>query len=553
MKKVIIKENAASLVSIIAIAIVAVIIVVTVIKLVTGGANVLSKAHSASTETQEAKMVDEINLLLASYKTDSYASSNEEESMLKFLEELKNKGTIQNYWSSLDLTIMKYHDSYILLKKENKNYIVMGSIPLLGEEYAQKTIDNYKKSISNANKETIKFETNNLYIITKDVKENVYEYSIPNSSEITLVIVDDVEINNKSKNKPAIELLEGSTLNLYSYANVRISSMYNGNEEIIYNNITDNPGYAGIYVPTGTTLNIKGNGTITAYGGPAGKGGTLTKSDYTLGNGGGGAGAGIGGNGGIGGIAIDTQSLDGGIGGSCGEVNLYGSVKVYAYGGAGAEGGDSTNEGAGAGGGYPGAGVGGGGAGGGGATLLVGAGGYSGGAAISLDETKILGGKDGLAGSHIEDSSKSEYYYSGGGYLAGPDGIDTKKVNRAEKCLGGFMGMGNDDTMYSSCGGTGGSGGEIVLSGISELHAYNGNKLTSSDNGNSEPLIINAQDGFTLEKYSYRKVENSNMFTLARNSKKKKVKKTDYGQGIGAGAGFIEGNNGKFKDYSEKK
>ena len=33
--------------------------------------------------------------------------------------------------------------------------------------------------------------------------------------------------------------------------------------------------------------------------------------------------------------------------------------------------------------------------------------------------------------------------------------------------------------------------------------------------------------------------------------KKKKVKTIDYGQGIGAGAGYIEGKNGKFKDYTK--
>lgn len=363
MKKGIVKENAASLVSIIAIAVVAIIIIVTVIKLVTSGVNVLSKAQSASSETKEAKRIDEINLLLASYKTDAFTADNNEDSFGKYLEKLKTNATIQNYWHFEDLTIMKYDDSYILLKKQDKDNLVLGSVPLLGDEYAQKTIDNYKKSIDEKNEEIINFEDNNLYIISNDVTQNAYEYTIPDSLEVTLAFIDDIEINNKSKEKPAIELKEGSILNLYVYANIDVSSLYNGNEEIIYNEITDDPGYAGIYVPTGTRLNIFGKGKLTVYGGPAGKGGTFSQTDYTLGNGGGGAGAGIGGNGGIGGIATENQSLDGGVAGSCGDISLFGSVQVYAYGGAGAEGGDSNSEGAGAGGGYPGAGIGGGGAG----------------------------------------------------------------------------------------------------------------------------------------------------------------------------------------------
>lgn len=167
-------------------------------------------------------------------------------------------------------------------------------------------------------------------------------------------------------------------------------------------------------------------------------------------------------------------------------------------------------------------------------------------------KTQLKVEKIGLAGSNAEGSSYNEYYYSGGGYLKGPDGTDTKKTNRAEKCLGGFMGMGVEDTVYSSNGGTGGSGGVVILTGTTELNAYNGNKYTDGTEEQSEPLIINAQEGISIEKYSYKKVEGSN-FTLSKTSRKKKVKKTDYGQGIGAGAGYIEGNNGKFKDNTENE
>lgn len=363
MKKVIVKDNAASLMSIIIVAIVVIVIVSTVIKLVTGGANVLTKAKSASSETKESQKVESLNLLFTSYKTDALTSGKKGTNLKNYLQELKSKNSIQNFWYSKELSILKYDDSYFIVKSEDENNTVIGSVPIVSDEYAQKTMDNYLKSIEKNNKETISFENENVYIISKAVKKDCYDYTIPVDQQITIAIIDELEINNKNLEKPAIELLENSILNLYVYSDVHVSSLYNGNEKIIYNEITDQPGYAGIHVPVGATLNLFGNSDLTVKGGPAGKGGTYTLTDYTLGNGGGGAGAGIGGNGGIGGASAENESLEGGVGGSCGDVGIFGSVKVFAYGGCGAQGGDSTKEGAGAGGGYPAAGIGGGGAG----------------------------------------------------------------------------------------------------------------------------------------------------------------------------------------------
>lgn len=111
-------------------------------------------------------------------------------------------------------------------------------------------------------------------------------------------------------------------------------------------------------------------------------------------DGGGGAGAGIGGNGGNGGESNSTCGVnstnvygraytdgghDGYSGEDCGYVNIYNSVKVYAYGGAGSNTVPSLNYGTNSGGsGYPAAGIGGGGAGGAGGDWAGGAGGYVG-------------------------------------------------------------------------------------------------------------------------------------------------------------------------------
>lgn len=186
----------------------------------------------------------------------------------------------------------------------------------------------------------------------------------------------------------------------------------------------------------------------------------------------------------------------------------------------------------------------------GGATKLVAGGGFSGGSAISLENDKVKGGENGFSGGHTEDSDKIEYFYSGGGYLQGPDGNDTKKVNRSKKCLGGFYSVSENKEIIGSTGGISGSGGIVILSGKANLNAYNGNRYT--DKSQTEYTVIYSQSGKTIERYDYKKV-NGMAFTLSRVSKSKKVKTTDYGQGIGSGAGYIEGNNGRFKDNTKNK
>ena len=180
--------------------------------------------------------------------------------------------------------------------------------------------------------------------------------------------------------------------------------------------------------------------------------------------------------------------------------------------------------------------------------MLVGAGGYSGGAGIpiSLDVT-INGGKNGEAGGHESDDKKEEYYYAGGGYFSGPDGIDVKQKDRKTLCLGGFFGQGNTMDLKSSTGGKGGEGGLVTLRDYAKVTAENGNSIT--DNSSSKPLVINSQDGFFVEKYEYKKVEGIE-FTLKQKDKKKKVKVNDYGQGMGSGAGYLESSNGRFRDHT---
>lgn len=315
-------------------------------------------------------------------------------------------------------------------------------------------------------------------------------------------------------------------------------------------------------------------------------------------DGGGGAGAGIGGKGGKGGNANiningDTtygdgssfcgkgaSGLDGEAGENCGNINIYNSMTIYAYGGGGGSANAGTNSGAGGGaGGYPAAGIGGGGAGGGGGDHAAAAGGYSGGCG-----QPYIGGS--VNGMSVKD--KNPTYGAGGAYFESGHHSYTGK-NMKDNSLYAFIGgQGAIAQVHNSQGGDGGvagKGGIVKVSGNANIYAYNGNKYTDGTdymNGNNQ-LEIYAQNGVLREIRKYdiwwnlkenRYVSffkeimgttvNSNIesFTAcsasnyiehenylireASNCSKSgyKNKKNNLYQGVGSGAGYIELSNG---------
>lgn len=331
--------------------------------------------------------------------------------------------------------------------------------------------------------------------------------------------------------------------------------------------------------------------------------------------GGGGAGAGIGGNGGKGGNGSTTQTAnildhtsdnpatntncgwDGENGEDCGNVNIYNSLAVYAYGGAGASGGNGVASSGGGAGGYPAAGIGGGGAGGGGGNHCDGAGGFSGGGAegnSDLGYNGIGGGKD----------DTLEFGVPGGGYFY--RGKSVQSVQKGTGAIGGqggcSWGQSDREFWYSDRGGSGGNagnGGTVRVSSQSQIYAYNGDMITNGDYStvqyeydkdgtkinqvlnvitkqNGEKFIpckIFAQTGLCRVTYT----TNQGQFSFAKVTRplaageilpvvansyaslvsvkatdEKNIEKTNYtngympNQGIGSGAGYLEISNGTY-------
>ena len=530
----------------------------------TGDNSILSKAEKGAKDWDENEIKDEVNVILADYAIDAALSDND--TMNSYLIELVAEGRIQDY-RYIGYYLVKYKDLYCELEPDGYGYQV-AKVREAGDDSGDDHVIITSQVIEEKN---INLETDKKYILLDDVNTQDFNFNIPENKEITIILAQDMNIDNKGFDRSAINLNNNSTLNLYIYGDIDVNSGYGKNAD------GNNPGaggYAGIHVPESATLNLYGSGTLIARGGNAGNGGTVTtggQNQKKSGAGGGGAGAGIGGAGGDGGVYKNGVGASGGNGGNCGKVNIYGDLVVYAYGGAGGSGGrgDNVTKTAGGGGGYPGAGIGGGGAGGAGGTCCAGAGGYSGGSGDS-DHVVAINGLAGANGVHCTGE-----LLGGGGYFQGAEGVSKNGIDRKSLAFGGFGNQGHWENLsdQSGSGGTAGKGGIIRVSSLAKVYAYNGNKFTdgTSYNNGQNQCPIYLQNGNNIARYTYRK-ENKplyNYFNMDVANAASGIEKSGYKnvkvidrvtvagnsylsnvdmslQGVGSGAGFIELNNGKY-------
>ena len=530
----------------------------------TGDNGIMKKAEKGAKDWDENEIKDEVNVILADYAIDAALSDND--TMNSYLIELVAEGRIQDY-RYIGYYLVKYKDLYCELEPDGYGYQV-AKVREAGDDSGDDHVIITSQVIEEKN---INLETDKKYILLDDVNTQDFNFNIPENKEITIILAQDMNIDNKGFDRSAINLNNNSTLNLYIYGDIDVNSGYGKNAD------GNNPGaggYAGIHVPESATLNLYGSGTLIARGGNAGNGGTVTtggQNQKKSGAGGGGAGAGIGGAGGDGGVYKNGVGASGGNGGNCGKVNIYGDLVVYAYGGAGGSGGrgDNVTKTAGGGGGYPGAGIGGGGAGGAGGTCCAGAGGYSGGSGDS-DHVVAINGLAGANGVHCTGE-----LLGGGGYFQGAEGVSKNGIDRKSLAFGGFGNQGHWENLsdQSGSGGTAGKGGIIRVSSLAKVYAYNGNKFTdgTSYNNGQNQCPIYLQNGNNIARYTYRK-ENKplyNYFNMDVANAASGIEKSGYKnvkvidrvtvagnsylsnvdmslQGVGSGAGFIELNNGKY-------
>ena len=263
---------------------------------------------------------------------------------------------------------------------------------------------------------------------------------------------------------------------------------------------------------------------------------------------GGGAGAGIGGNGGKGGNAngnISNEMIgsghDGESGEDCGNINIYNSVTVYAYGGAGGASVPGTNAYAGTGGGgYPAAGIGGGGAGGRRWRSCF----WRWRIYRRMWTTRNCKADNGLT------ANLTPFYGTGGAYFS--SGKTSGNYLSNPETFAYIGGQGSQCSDWNSQGGDGGiagQGGNIKVSEQAKIYAYNGNKYTDGTeyrNGENQ-LEIYCQKGTLRKVYKYDIFWNKREYRYVQFFKE--LFKEDTVQGIDNYISSSASRGGKHNNY----
>ncbi len=244
---------------------------------------------------------------------------------------------------------------YVVEEDENGNYKVEKlTDEQIGEKLEILTSENFDGNgemtfnPGKDNKQTLVFGD--------EIKEGEFCFDIQ-SGEVTIYIDYDMNLTNQGLTRSAINIEPEAKLNLYVDEGVTLtvnSGLGEKGDENDYMKVNQG-GYAGIRVPFGAILALRGSGTLVAYGGDAGDGNAYVDDGSNLGGSGGGRSwsrnrTEIGGVGA--GYAIG-KGANGGDGENCGTILIYDDFTVYAYGGAGGSGADGTLENGSGGGGYP--------------------------------------------------------------------------------------------------------------------------------------------------------------------------------------------------------
>ena len=128
------------------------------------------------------------------------------------------------------------------------------------------------KLIAPKDGDELEIDKNNYAIISSENLKDI-SFDIPANTTVKLKLLSDFTITNEGLKRAAINLNENSVLYLAVYGKVTVNSTFGENGAVsAEKQVKSEGGFAGIRVPPSATLNLSGTGTITCYGGNAGKG-----------------------------------------------------------------------------------------------------------------------------------------------------------------------------------------------------------------------------------------------------------------------------------------
>ena len=280
------KQQGITLLALVVTIIVLLILAGVTLSSITGNNGILTRTKEAVAAQDEANRREYLDQLMLEYSIDR---TSRDEGITDFLNGLKADGRIQDFTYYDGELVLKYDDYYYLAERQGSFYKIARR---LDTEIDGGAILISKNNIKNAEDGKITLKDRDSVVVIDTVKTDNFNFDIPANATVTIKLMDNMNIDNQNNaDRSAINLNEGSTLNLYIYGNTTVNSSYgNAGAESEAGGTTAAPGgkgaSAGIHVPETATLNLYGTGTLIATGGNAGNGGG-TKNALRGGAGGG--------------------------------------------------------------------------------------------------------------------------------------------------------------------------------------------------------------------------------------------------------------------------
>ena len=281
-----------------------------------GENGIVTQAQEAVLQQRIASQLEELNLELAKMNVDTITTDSEM-AIQAIAQYLFDQGVIDSYVTTSSGQIAAGRDSstgnkyFFGVKGDNTYKISRATDGLLSAElttytsggditggYALVTADSFKNDASLPEEDKGKFTiTDDAEVVFMDTITGELSIYVESGVHATVGVYADMTLTNQNISRSAIAIEPGGILDMYVGEGVTVTANSGfatqgatGSMGTMAQNTGGKGAFAGINVPVGATLNLKGSGTVVAYGGNATPGGAGTSSSVnqsSSGNGGG--------------------------------------------------------------------------------------------------------------------------------------------------------------------------------------------------------------------------------------------------------------------------
>jgi len=150
--------------------------------------------------------------------------TSRDEGITDFLNSAKADGRIQDFAYYDGELVLKYDDCYYLAERQGSFYKIARKLDI---EIDGGSILISRNNIKNAEGGKITLKDKDSVVVIDTVNTDNFNFDIPANAAVTIKLIDDIDIDNSNtKDRSAINLNDGSTLNLYIYGNTKVNSSF---------------------------------------------------------------------------------------------------------------------------------------------------------------------------------------------------------------------------------------------------------------------------------------------------------------------------------------